>query len=36
MKQLAIAVKIIVMSLTIIVVWFLAGYQETAFRYMGF
>ena len=36
MKQLAIALKIFLMSTTMVVVWLLSGYQETAFRYMGF
>jgi len=36
MKQLAIALKIAAMSAAMVIVWFLAGHEETAFRYMGF
>ena len=36
MRALGVSVKVVGLALCLLVVWFLSGYQESAFRSMGF
>ena len=36
MKTLGLSIKVTTISLSIILIWFLVGTNDSAFRYMGF
>ena len=36
MKTLGVALKVLTISLSLVLIWFLAGHDDAAFRYMGF